>query len=44
MFTWLRWRYVISYEPPAGKGWHPVTVKVNRRGARVSTREGYFVD
>jgi hypothetical protein len=44
MFSWLRWRYVISYEPPAGKGWHPVTVKVNRRGARVSTREGYFVD
>jgi VWFA-related protein len=44
MFTWLRTRYVISYEPPAGKGWHPVSVKVDRRGAKVTVREGYFVD
>lgn len=44
MFTWLRTQYVISYEPPAGKGWHPVNVKVNRRGVRVTVREGYFVD
>jgi hypothetical protein len=44
MFTWLRTRYVISYEPPPGKGWHPVSVKVDRRGAIVTAREGYFVD
>ena len=44
MFAWLRTQYVISYEPPAGKGWHPVTVTVRRRGARVNLREGYFVD
>jgi len=44
MFTWLRTRYVISYTPPPGKGWHPVSVKVNRRGATVTAREGYFVD
>ncbi|HKV98521.1 MAG TPA: hypothetical protein VJN96_01795 [Vicinamibacterales bacterium] len=44
MFSWLRRGYLISYEPPAGKGWHRVTVKVNRRGARVSVREGYVVD
>lgn len=44
MFAWLRTQYVISYEPPAGKGWHPVSVKVSRRGAKVTVREGYFVD
>ena len=44
LFAWLRARYVISYEPPPGKGWHPVSVKVNRRDAKVSVREGYFVD
>ena len=44
MFTWLRTTYLISYTPPAGNGWHPVSVKVNRRGAKVTAREGYFVD
>ena len=44
LFAWLRTQYVISYEPPAGKGWHPVSVTVKRRGARVNVREGYFVD
>ena len=44
MFAWLRTQYVISYEPPAGKGWHPVSVKVTRRGAAVTVREGYFID
>ena len=44
MFTWLRTQYVVSYEPPAGKGWHPVSVTVNRRGAKVTVRDGYFVD
>jgi hypothetical protein len=44
MFTWLRTTYLISYSPPAGKGSHAVSVKVNRRGAKVTAREGYFVD
>ena len=44
MFAWLRTQYVISSEPPAGKGWHPVSVKVTRRGAVVTVREGYFID
>lgn len=26
-----------------GKGWHPVKMKVNRRGVKVAVREGYFV-
>lgn len=43
-FAWMRTRYVLSYEPPVGKGWHPLTVKVNRKGATVTTRDGYFVD
>lgn len=44
MFAWLRTQYVVSYEPPAGKGWHPVSVTVNRQGAKVTVRDGYFVD
>ncbi len=44
MFDWLRTQYVISYAPPPGKGWHPVSVKVARRGAVVTVREGYFID
>jgi len=43
LFTSLRTQYVISYEPPAGKGWHPVSVTVSRRDAKVTVREGYFV-
>lgn len=43
MFRWLRTRYVISYEPPAGSGWHSVSVKVNHPNAKVTAREGYFV-
>lgn len=44
LFAWLRTRYVISYAPPPGKGWHPVKVTVRRRGASVVVRDGYFVD
>ena len=44
MFTWLRTQYFVSYEQPAGKGWHHVSVTVNRRGAKVTVRDGYFVD
>ena len=43
-FVWMRTRYVLSYEPPPGKGWHPLTVRVTRKGATVAAREGYFVD
>jgi hypothetical protein len=44
MFQWLRKLYVLTYELPPGRGWHPVKVKVNRRGVKVVVREGYFVD
>ena len=44
MFAWLRTQYLISYTPPGGKGWHPVNVRVNRRGVTVTVRDGYFVD
>ena len=43
-FAWMRTRYVLSYEPPPAKGWHPLAVRVNRRGATVTVRDGYFVD
>jgi VWFA-related protein len=43
MFAWLRTHYLISYEPPAGTGWHPVSVQVNRRGVAVTARPGYVV-
>jgi VWFA-related protein len=42
--VWMRTRYVLSYEPPVQKGWHPLTVRVNRRNATVVTRDGYSVD
>jgi hypothetical protein len=40
----FRSRYLLTYTPtgvPAG-GWHPLEVRVTRRGARVDTRPGYF--
>lgn len=40
----LRTRYEVSYPLPSGKGWHEVGVKVNRRGAAVAVRPGYWVD
>jgi hypothetical protein len=43
MFAWLRTHYLISYEPPAGAGWHPVSVQVKRRGVTVTARPGYVV-
>ncbi|GMV20650.1 MAG: hypothetical protein AMXMBFR57_05990 [Acidimicrobiia bacterium] len=43
-FAWMRTSYLLSYRAPAGKGWHPVKVTVNRRGATVTVRDGYFVD
>lgn len=41
---WMRTRYVLSYELPARTGWHPVSVRVNRKNATVVTRDGYSVD
>lgn len=41
---WLRTRYVLSYTPPLGKGWHQVGVTVKRRGVLVNARDGYWVE
>lgn len=43
-FAWMRTRYVLSYEPPAGGGWHPLIVRTTRKGTTVTARDGYFVD
>jgi hypothetical protein len=39
----LRSGYILTFPSPTTKGWHPVSVKVNKRGATVATRAGYFV-
>ena len=44
MFAWLRTHYVITYSLPKGSGWHPVNVKISRRGVKVRVRDGYSVD
>jgi hypothetical protein len=44
MVSSLRTGYVLSYELPQDKGWHPVKVNVNRRGVSVAVRKGYSVD
>jgi hypothetical protein len=44
LVDWMRTRYVLSYELPTRKGWHPVTVRVDRRNATVVTRDGYSVE
>lgn len=40
----FRQRYVLSYRPQgvAADGWHRIDVRVNRRGAVVKARTGYF--
>jgi hypothetical protein len=43
LVTSLRTRYVLTYELPKGEGWHEVKVRVNRRGVKVTTRNGYYV-
>lgn len=40
----LRTRYEVSYPLPPGKGWHDVVVKVDRRGATVTARPGYWIE
>lgn len=43
LVTSLRTRYVLTYELPKGQGWHPVKVRVNRRGVKVTVRKGYLL-
>lgn len=44
LFASLRTYYVVTYDMPDGPGWHPVNVKVNRRGVKVAVRQGYYVE
>jgi len=40
----LRSGYVLTFPASPVKGWHGVSIKVKKRGARVTTRAGYSVD
>jgi VWFA-related protein len=39
----LRAGYVMAFEPHDRPGWHPVTVRVARKNARVRTRAGFWM-
>jgi Ca-activated chloride channel family protein len=41
----LRLQYLLGYVPAriAGRGWHAIDVRVERAGARVRARDGYYV-
>jgi Ca-activated chloride channel family protein len=38
----LRRQYLIAFEPGREPGWHPVEVRVRRKGHSVQARSGYF--
>jgi Ca-activated chloride channel homolog len=38
----LRQQYLIAFEPGREPGWHPVDVRVRRKGYTVRARSGYF--
>jgi hypothetical protein len=44
LLTRLRSGYLITFPASPVQGWHPVSIKVKKRGARVTTRAGYFVE
>lgn len=37
-------RYLLTFGPqiPGSRGWHEITVRVNRRGAKTLARRGYW--
>jgi Ca-activated chloride channel family protein len=39
----LRTGYVMAFAPHEAPGWHPLTVRVARRGATVRTRAGFWI-
>jgi hypothetical protein len=39
----LRTGYVIAFAPGDVPGWHPLTVRVARKGATVRTRAGFWI-
>lgn len=40
----LRQQYLIAFEPGKEPGWHPVEVRVRRKGHTVRARSGYLTD
>lgn len=44
LLQWLRTRYVVTYDRPAGKGWHAIKTTTPGRKTKVTARDGYSVD
>jgi VWFA-related protein len=42
LFTELRHRYLISFEPGDRPGWHPLEIRTRKRGLVVHARGGYI--
>lgn len=44
LLTELRHQYLISFEPGAKPGWHPLEIRARRRNLVVHARSGYMAD
>jgi hypothetical protein len=42
LFTELRHQYLISFEPGAQPGWHPLEIRTRKKGLVVHARGGYM--
>ena len=42
LFTELRHQYVITFEPGARAGWHPLEIRTRKKSHAVRARSGYM--
>ena len=42
VFLDLRWQYVITFEPGARPGWHPIEIRTRKKDLIVRARSGYM--
>jgi hypothetical protein len=42
LFTELRHQYLITFEPGARPGWHPLEVRMRKKNLIVHARSGYM--
>jgi hypothetical protein len=43
LFTELRHQYLITFEPGARPGWHPLEIRMKKKSLVVHARGGYMV-